>query len=434
MILLLTFLLTCLLQHQVLSFPFESLQNASCTDCGENADDIFNTNMTTFPGLDDDMPFLIKFCLYLNISLDQCTCNDTPGLCKVKKDFETFRQEARQPTYIRSNRYTVIYTTVAIIASVFGLTGNALVLWISMLQRKELSSCKLHIAELGFVNFVFSVVQMINSLPLYWTNKWIYGFTTCKVIRCLMETGSLLTICFILTIAIERYILIVHPLDSKIVEGKVKHISIAVISMIVMATIVPYTIGLDIEKNTGRCVIFQNNTGYMALPYNWFVVGFYSILPVFIISIAYGKIIRSLSKTTSKTEFNNGLIIMKRMKTNHRIVRVTISILGIFIVCTLPPRLIYICMKMRGFKIDMEVYLTLTFIGYVLYPLQSTLNPILYTMVDNDWRKIMKKAWYSTCTKLGCTITREKKDSVTSSSRGSTRTVQRVYTIETTDV
>ena len=41
----------------------------------------------------------------------------------------------------------------------------------------------------------------------------------------------------------------------------------------------------------------------------------------------------------------------------------------------------------------MALYLTLAFIAYTTYPLQSTLNPILYSMITKEWRKEMKALW-----------------------------------------
>ena len=36
---------------------------------------------------------------------------------------------------------------------------------------------------------------------------------------------------------------------------------------------------------------------------------------------------------------------------------------------------------------DLKVYMILAFISYITYPLQSVLNPILYSMVAKEWRK-----------------------------------------------
>ena len=39
---------------------------------------------------------------------------------------------------------------------------------------------------------------------------------------------------------------------------------------------------------------------------------------------------------------------------------------------------------------DNDIYMALVFVTCVIYPLQSTLNPILYSMVAKKWRTEMK--------------------------------------------
>ena len=85
------------------------------------------------------------------------------------------------------------YATIAAISAVVGIIGNAVVIFIALHERRQLSACKLHIAQLAVVNFVFSAVQIANVIPLYWTNTWIYGKPMCKVMKTTLEVGSLLS-------------------------------------------------------------------------------------------------------------------------------------------------------------------------------------------------------------------------------------------------
>ena len=403
MLISLWFLLYFSLLLQTLDYPSEKHESKPLIDNykGIHWSDKNTTETRVFI---DNSPGLINLCIFFNVSLSECSCSIIPELCKVLNFIRTSNEYNVSHTYIRSKTYTLIYTSVTVVASLFGVIGNVAVILVSFKQRHDLSSCKLHIAELAFVNFIFSVVQMINAIPLYWTNRWIYSLPMCKIIRTVLEIGSFLTICLILLISIERYILIVHPLDSLFVEGIIKHISVLINIAVVIATVVPYFIGLNIEMNSGRCVMFQGKSRYMYLPYNCFVVAFYFIIPICIMLFAYGKIIRSLSKQEFNDSLNKGKLILKRMRINHKIVRVTLSLLGVFIVCTLPTRMIMIYMEMVGFTVEnMNLYFTLVFVGYVTYPLQSTLNPILYSMVDHEWRKGMRTTLTSIRKKLLCT-------------------------------
>ena len=61
-------------------------------------------------------------------------------------------------------------------------------------------------------------------------------------------------------------------------------------------------------------------------------------------------------------------------------------ILSLFIICTLPSRLVTITMDMVDFR-SHRVILIFQFISYILYSLQGTLNPILYSMLAKQWRR-----------------------------------------------
>lgn len=342
---------------------------------------------------------LEDLCLIFNVSMEMCSCKKTPDLCEFEE--ESSVNTTIQTIYVRSNDYTVIYASVTIFASLLGIIGNGAVIIVAIKRSGNISSCKLHLVELAVLNFVFSVIQMINTIPLFWTNKWLYGLVFCQLLRTLLEIGSLMTILFILIIALERYILIVHPSKKDMLNGSIKHVSVLAGLVVVVATVVPYLLGLDIEYGSNRCIQFKGAHKNMSLPYHWFVIIVYSALPVIIITTLYGKMIGSLFKNaTTNKAVNTGVALLTRMKTNRRIVYITLAILGCFILCTLPTRASIIFFERKGLKMGRDdyhnddgkdLYLILTFFGYISYPFQSTINPLLYSVFDKEWRKEMKQ-------------------------------------------
>ena len=65
-----------------------------------------------------------------------------------------------------------------------------------------------------------------------------------------------------------------------------------------------------------------------------------------------------------------------------------------FLVCEIPHRFLYIYIAHNtNRQIGVHEYLVISFVSYFLYPLQSTLNPLLYSMVDTTWKKTLYKYW-----------------------------------------
>lgn len=341
---------------------------------------------------------LHKFCLYSNISLTFCSCKKLSQLCQVEEFIKKVEENITlAPKYTRRNKLSIIYASITVVASVFGIFGNGFVLLVAYMQRRELPECKFHIAILAAINFIFSCVQVVNTTPLFWTNQWIYSRIMCKFVRSFIEIGSLLTTGFIFIIAVERYMMIVHPLRSKFSKRKFKP-TVLIFTDIVLAiaTIIPYFTGLDIEQHSGRCVMFAGEKRKLSLPYNMFVIIVYSVLPVGVILLLNVKMLIYISKKETNQVVRKGEVYLRRLKSNRRIINISLSVLIAFIFCTLPTRSFMIYLEIVDFRVkNMEVYFALAFIAYVTYPLQCTLNPVLYSMIAKEWRKEMRLLWLS---------------------------------------
>lgn len=338
---------------------------------------------------------LSELCKIVNISQAECSCELLPFFCDGVSETifpNTSEIYTANATYHRTKKITVAYASVTLVNSVFGILGNLAVLAVAYKQRKHLPSGRLHIAELAFVNFIFCFTLIINTIPLYWTNKWIYHIFLCKLIRGGMEFASLLTIGFVLIIAVERYFLISKPLYSKCTEENFRHSLVFVNITICLATVVPYIIGLGIDTDD-RCIVFSGKTAHMNLPYNWFVVVVFSAIPVILTTCLYIKIARLLSSQPSGLRHAHSSTTQLHMDViNRRIICITVVTLLAFILCTLPTRVISIYMATVNYQVSsMELYMTLAFISYFTYPLQATLNPILYSTIAKEWRKEMRR-------------------------------------------
>ena len=334
-----------------------------------------------------------EFCGYFNISLPKCSCEIVPVVCKFRSYILDFKEvnTTDKRRYARSNAVTLTYVSVAIFSSLFGVVGNTAVLLIAYQERAQLSPCKLHIAELAFVNFIFSIVQIINIAPLYITNKWIYGVVMCKVLRCSLEVASLLSSGFFQVITLQRYFLVTNPLNIKKIkesEKRLRHVVVIINIIVAIATTIPYFIGLNIEDYSGRCVMFHGDNENMFLSYSWFVIGLYSFTPISITAILSIKLSLYFLKEAKGETYDQ----TNRSNVNRRIMQQMLLVLSLFVLCTLPSRVINIYLGIHR-NVNTKLYIALEFISYVTYSLQNQLNPILYSMLAKEWRKSMANTW-----------------------------------------
>ena len=341
---------------------------------------------------------LEEFCARLSIPILNCSCEITPILCEVAS-FDTDIQQSNSTVTLfkRSHGVTVVYTTITVLSSIFGVCGNFLVIMVAYRNRRKISACKLHIAQLAVVNFVFSVIQTVNVVPLYWTNKWVYGTSTCKLVKGLLEMTSLLSSGFFQIITVERYLLVVHTFKTQRLQHRLKNIPVLCNLFLVLLTMIPYTYGVSIEPTSGRCVSFSGTSKYywMGAIYTWFAFIMYSAIPIFVASVFAVFLMQHFEK-----EKEAPLLLVNRGEVNRKILVNMLVVLILFIICTLPSRVVSITMDMVDFE-SHSLLLGFQFLSYTLYSLQGTLNPILYSMIARQWRKHLTETVRSVFSKNG---------------------------------
>ena len=81
---------------------------------------------------------LKDICIQLNISIPMCSCQLTPELCSFESFVQGVLNRTRTRRYTRSKTYTQVYATETILASCFGILGNAAVILVAYKQRRSL--------------------------------------------------------------------------------------------------------------------------------------------------------------------------------------------------------------------------------------------------------------------------------------------------------
>ena len=218
------------------------------------------------------------------------------------------------------------------------------------------------------------------ALTPFIEKRAVYRPVVCELTKGLMEMGSLLSSGYFLLITVERYLLIVQTFRMKTFQHRYKHVPVALNLLLASITVLPYLHGVQIELESGRCVTFIGGNRAMGRWYVWFTFIVYSLLPIVVATSLSVKLAKhfSLEKTS--------VLMVKRDAMNKRIMVNIITILSLFVLCTLPSRVVSIAMDMVDSGTH-DIILGFQFLSYLLYSLQGTLNPILYSMMAKQWRR-----------------------------------------------
>ena len=383
-----------------------------------------------------------QFCVYLNLSDKDCICESFKvkheerayGLCvavstettmsglqgicdvfQIPKEncrCEMFRLGGDDQTYksvchlveslpvVKTKMwftvYSQIYAGIAAVSSVIGIAGNVLVIIIALRYKTDLPTCKMLIAHLATCDFIFAILQLIIAVPKFWTNKWLYGVFCCKLLFSSELLGISLSVGIILLISIERFIGIVNPF-----HGGLPEIVVVVILMVNVvigaAAVTPMLIYSKIDDK-GICLLKWPNGNSDSKLYNVIIVTMYFVIPVIIVSVLYGLIIRTLRRTAT---FENNRAIadprmrLKRLYENRRTVCKLIAVVIAFVLFVLPSHVVKLYFNWLGWagengpkrSLHIDSYFILHFVASIPYPLHVAINPIIYSLIDAKWRK-----------------------------------------------
>ncbi|XP_076465191.1 adipokinetic hormone/corazonin-related peptide receptor variant I-like isoform X2 [Babylonia areolata] len=283
--------------------------------------------------------------------------------------------------------------------------GNLTVFITLFRNRGVKSRVNLFIMHLAIADLLVTFMMLPLEIAWHATVAWLAGDAMCRLMMFFRAFGFYLSSCILVTISLDRYFAIMHPLSISDAtrRGKVMLIFSWAFSII---SSIPQSVIFHVERHPThrwftQCVTFNFfPTPLHELAYNLFnVIALYG-LPLVIITASYSLILCEISKKTrqSKTEMcrldqegrpRPGGLRRSAMgnieRARIRTLKMTLVIVGAFILCWTPYFVIaawYWFDKASAIKIDPKIQR-----GLFLFAVSnSCINPIVYA-ASNRLRK-----------------------------------------------
>ena len=261
---------------------------------------------------------------------NNCSCKSNVSLCPTLSPLEP-------ATFICNRRYDVTEAAVKVIASLLGVIGNALVLIITVHERKQIGPFEKLIALLSISDFTFSIMQIFNSFPLFWTCKWLYGRVMCRFIKGFLNLGAIFALALITVIASKRYFAIVKRYDR---SKRSVYTSVFICLLLSIVSVIPMVVAIDMEED-GVCIERWNHRS--SFIYSWFLMIVTFIIPLLIITLLYIRITQQIIKNyrSLKSVAGRHTSLAKiRYRTNRRVMLMLLIIVMVFI-DLVPPAVLF---------------------------------------------------------------------------------------------
>uniref|UniRef100_UPI00398E9563 C-C chemokine receptor type 4-like n=1 Tax=Pristiophorus japonicus TaxID=55135 RepID=UPI00398E9563 len=272
---------------------------------------------------------------------------------------------------------------------VFGLPGNALVLWV-LLKYVRLKG----MTDIYLLNLAISDLLFVMSLP-FWAysvaNEWIWGNAMCKIINAAYVLGYYGGTMFIILISIDRYLAIVYAVQS----GRARTVRHGIISSVVMwfvaiLTSLPTLIYNNIYIVKGRiiCNTFfppeSTFTWKLVTLFKACVLGFF--IPLTIMVFCYTSIILTLLK-------NKGF-------KKHRAIKVIFTVVIVFFVFWSPLNIVLFLHSLRelghfsGCEINSRMTVALQVTESIAF-VHCCLNPVIYAFLGEKFQSYLRRLFHS---------------------------------------
>ena len=300
----------------------------------------------------------------------------------------------------------ILKLTAQVLIAAFGVIGNALVITVLKAAKKiqpgEFYLMNLAIADLGTLLLTFPIIALKEK-----ADRWLLGRFTCIYLTPCTEVFHGASVWFIAVIAVERYRQVVtvkmvlkNPNKASWQRAKIVATCVWVTSFLIFSLPLYFTVDHQ-EPVAGRPESCEPNwpSKISIKIYNGLLTFFSYLLPLLVISITYVIISRTLTRSNlfikamkrdqlSPQQNDKDLTIKSaRLNQNNRAKKILTPLVLVFALTMLPLNTIRFAIVLRPALSDKVFYRSLLFVVSVFVLLNSSSNPVIYSVVSRDFRR-----------------------------------------------
>lgn len=344
-----------------------------------------------------------KFSCMVNI---KCSKPDPDQFCakQYPELFKALTQENDEPVLVSLDSKVLLAILYGII-TFMSLVGNSLVIVTFAFDKHMRSVTNVFILSLAVADLIITLTCIPINLGSVFAQYWIFGPFACKLVPFFMTFSvacSSLTLC---SIALDRYIAIVHPYKLKFLQNR-KPAAIFLVGIWAVSFLcsVPNAVFYTVKKVEPKCKDGSEVENYVCVwPENkyklplelWLTLIVLFIIPLIIMSTTYGLIGYQLWIRKPVGARRNSL---RNADMKKNVIKMLVIVMLAFIICWSPIMVLNSVektMKSVNFSKKTVVYLKLYF--QCLSMASCCINPVIYTFMNRKFR--VKFVTYLCCRK-----------------------------------
>ncbi|XP_059482548.1 G-protein coupled receptor moody-like [Neocloeon triangulifer] len=279
-----------------------------------------------------------------------------------------------------------VSAVIIILIIILGVLGNLLTILVYSLTPKIRNATAAFIVSLSFADLFFCIFVLPFSASRFIHGKWKYGDFVCKLYS-FVEFGNVgVSLLFIMMISINRYVKIVHCQMYERIYTPLRTAAMIVFCWLVSFLMqLPTLLGVwgtyGYDEKLFKCDIVEDDNGRSSKS-ALFIIAF--TLTFSTIIYCYSRIFVVYFRSKSRIRQNSTFQQSDRNKNadNQRDLRFTLIMFTIFIsfiACYVPQTIITLVDEKKEKP-------ALYVVGYDILSLSACVNPIIYALMNKQFR------------------------------------------------
>lgn len=272
---------------------------------------------------------------------------------------------------------------------VLGVLGNGLALWIFCFHLRPWKSSTVLLFNLAMADFLLNIVLPLRASYYFAGIKWKFGNTLCNICLFMLALNRSGSTFFLMAIAVDRYMRVVHP-HHPINSLSVSKAIIGALGLWLITTSMTAHVFSLSHINTTYCESFMIDTKTKGnLSWHKFAFLFSFYMPLLVILYCTFCIVRNLK----------GRQLAQHAKIKKALYFIIVVVV-LFIICFLPSNFTQLVIWIKSYKLadssnmcsEMENLTIVFYITISLTYLNSVLDPVVYYFSSPVFKSICRKA------------------------------------------
>ncbi|XP_059393670.1 gastrin-releasing peptide receptor [Carassius carassius] len=301
----------------------------------------------------------------------------------------------------------IVIATVYALLITAGLIGNVTLIRTFCIVKSMRNVPNLFMSSLALGDVLLLVTCAPVDASKFLADEWLFGRMGCKLIPFIQLTSVGVSVFTLTALAADRYKAIVKPMDIQTSKASLKVcLRAASIWLLSMILAIPEVVFSDLHSFH---IPETNETFKACAPYPHagdmhpkihsmasFLILY--IIPLFIISVYYVFIARSLILSAINMPAEGNAHIRRQIESRIRLAKTVLVFVGLFAICWLPNHVIYLYRSYHYTKVDTSMaHFISSVCARILAFTNSCVNPFALYLLSKSFRKQFNKQLCCCC-------------------------------------